>query len=112
MRYVGTFLDDPLEGVPVVLVDYLAEQLGIADPSCVKFYGERENTRLAHVREIRQADGWREFTEVEAELGEWIEGQAWTTGDGPKVLFDAAVGDPARPADQAAEGSVGRAAGR
>ncbi|MEU5845664.1 DUF4158 domain-containing protein [Saccharopolyspora shandongensis] len=25
------------------------------------------------------------------ELGEWIEARAWTTGDGPKALFDAAV---------------------
>ena len=34
-RYVGTFLADPLD-VPTVVVDYLADQLGIADPSCAK----------------------------------------------------------------------------
>jgi hypothetical protein len=28
---------------------------------------------------------------VEDELGVWVEGRAWTTGDGPKALFDAAV---------------------
>lgn len=28
---------------------------------------------------------------MEDELGEWIEARAWTTGDGPKALFDAAV---------------------
>jgi hypothetical protein len=90
VRNVGAFLDDPLD-VPVELVDYLAEQLGIADASCVKSYGEREKTRFEHVWELRQSGGWREFSAVEAELGEWIEARAWTTGDGPKALFDAAV---------------------
>jgi hypothetical protein len=27
--------------------------------------------------EIREADDWREFSEVEGELAEWIEGRAW-----------------------------------
>ncbi|TDD40919.1 DUF4158 domain-containing protein [Saccharopolyspora elongata] len=58
VRNVGAFLDDPLE-VPVELVDYLTEQLGIADASCVKSYGKRE-----------QSGGWREFSTVEDELGE------------------------------------------
>lgn len=90
VRYAGRFLDDPLEGVPAELVDYLAEQLGIADPSCVKSYGEREMTRLDHAKEIRKADDWKDFSEVETELGQWVERRAWTTGDGPKALFDAA----------------------
>lgn len=92
VRYTGRFLEDPLDGVPAGLVAYLAEQLEIADPSCVKAYSERVKTRQEHVWEIRDADGWREFSVVEAELGEWVEGRAWTTGDGPKALFDAAVG--------------------
>jgi hypothetical protein len=40
VRHLGMFLADPLD-VPVELVDYLAEQLGIEDPSCVKQYTER-----------------------------------------------------------------------
>ncbi|GAB3289185.1 DUF4158 domain-containing protein [Parasphingorhabdus pacifica] len=72
-------------------VDYLAEQLEIADPACVKSYGEREKTVFEHVWELGQAGGWREFSTVEGELGEWIEARTWTTGDGPKALFDAAV---------------------
>ncbi|MGW3473635.1 Tn3 family transposase [Saccharopolyspora sp. NPDC000995] len=91
VRNAGAFLDDPLD-VPVELVDYLAEQLGIDDAACVKSYGEREKTRFEHVWELRQVGGWREFSAVETELGEWIEARAWTTGDGPKALFDAAVG--------------------
>lgn len=78
VRYAGRFLDDPLDGVPVELVEYLAEQLQIGDPSCVKSYGERDKTRLEHLWEIRQADGWQEFSEVEAELGEWVEGGSGT----------------------------------
>ena len=52
-RYLGVFLDDPTD-VPAEVVDYLAEQLGIADASVLKAYGERENTRLDHVRELRK----------------------------------------------------------
>ncbi|MGH3195037.1 MAG: DUF4158 domain-containing protein [Streptosporangiaceae bacterium] len=31
VRYLGTFLNDPLD-VPSEVVDHVAEQLGIADP--------------------------------------------------------------------------------
>ncbi|MFJ2195671.1 Tn3 family transposase [Streptomyces violaceusniger] len=90
-RYLGVFLDDPTD-VPVEIVDYLAEQLGIADASALKAYGERENTRLAHVRELRKVLEYTEFAEAEAELRVWVDARAWTTGEGPKALFDAAVG--------------------
>jgi hypothetical protein len=43
VRYLGTFLADPVD-VPTVVVDYVAEQLGIADASCIKAYGERPKT--------------------------------------------------------------------
>jgi hypothetical protein len=39
------FLPDPLD-VPLELVEYLAEQLGIDDPSCVKSYVDRRMTRF------------------------------------------------------------------
>ena len=90
-RYLGVFLDDPTD-VPAEVVDYLAEQLGIADASALKAYGERENTRLAHVRELRKLLEYTEFAEAEAELRVWVDARAWTTGEGPKALFDAAVG--------------------
>lgn len=64
----------------------------VSDASVLKAYGERENTRLVHMRELREVLGYREFAEVEAELCEWVDARAWTTGDGPKALFDAAVG--------------------
>ncbi|GEB48648.1 MULTISPECIES: Tn3 family transposase [Streptomyces] len=90
VRYLGVFPDDPAD-VPAEVADYLAEQLGIADASVLKAYGERENTRLAHVRELRRGLEYTEFAEREAELRSWVDARAWTTGEGPKALFDAAV---------------------
>jgi len=67
LLFLGTFLADPTD-VPSEVVDYLAEQLSIEDPSCVKAYRVREMTRLEHAREIRDAYGFGEFTDVEQEL--------------------------------------------
>ncbi|WP_031086334.1 Tn3 family transposase [Streptomyces sp. NRRL S-1831] len=91
VRFLGVFLDDPAD-VPAEVVDYLAEQLGIGDASALKAYGERENTRLDHVRELRRVLEYTEFAESEAELRVWVDARAWTTGEGPKALFDAAAG--------------------
>lgn len=91
VRFLGVFLDDPTD-VPPEVVDYLAEQLSIGDASALKAYGERENTRLDHVRELRRVLEYTEFAEAEAELRAWVDARAWTTGEGPKALFDAAAG--------------------
>jgi hypothetical protein len=72
-------------------VDYLAEQLDIADPSCVKDYRVREMTRLEHATQIRDAYGFVEFTAAAEELTRWVDDRAWTTGEGPTALFDGAV---------------------
>lgn len=58
VRYKGLFLEDPL-AVPWPVVDYLAEQLGIGDPSQVKKYGERLKTAYEHAWMIRDAYGYR-----------------------------------------------------
>jgi hypothetical protein len=86
VRFLGTFLDDPLD-VPSVVLDELAAQLGVADPSCVKAYVERANTKWEHRREICQVDGWRELASVREELTRWVDHRAWTTGAGPKAIF-------------------------
>src|SRR6266545_3470370 len=91
VRYLGVFLDDPTD-VPAEVADYLAEQLDVADPSVLKAYGERENTRLEHVRELRRVLEYKDFSEAEAVLRAWVDARAWTTGEGPKALFDAAAG--------------------
>ncbi|MCH6470205.1 Tn3 family transposase [Sinomonas terrae] len=100
VRHLGMFLPDPL-GVPSQLVEYLAEQLDIADPWCVKRYLDRRETRFEHSREIQQAYGLKSFGEVESELSAWIVDQAWMTGDGPKAIF----GDYG-PLDKAARGVI------
>jgi TnpA family transposase len=91
VRYLGKFLADPID-VPTVVVDYVAEQLGIADASCIKAYGERPKTAYEHAWEIQRALGYRDFAQAEQELAGWMDARAWNTGDGPKALFDAAVG--------------------
>ncbi|WP_432763093.1 DUF4158 domain-containing protein [Actinomadura xylanilytica] len=39
VRWLGTFLEDPLD-VPGVVLEFVAEQLGVDDPSQVKRYTE------------------------------------------------------------------------
>ncbi|WP_446222387.1 DUF4158 domain-containing protein [Nocardia sp. IBHARD005] len=90
VRQLGMFLADPLD-VPPELVDYLAEQLGIEDSSCVKQYTEREKTKLEHAWEIQHEYGLTSYSEVEAELAAWVADQAWVSGDGPKATFAGAV---------------------
>ncbi|SCL72649.1 DUF4158 domain-containing protein [Micromonospora peucetia] len=87
VRFLGRFMPDPRQ-VPAEVAEYLAEQLEIADPSCLKLYGGRDGTARTHAGEIQQAEGWRDFAEVAEDLREWVDARAWTTGDGPKALFD------------------------
>nr|WP_202528199.1 Tn3 family transposase [Streptomyces sp. SID5770] len=91
VRFLGRFMPDPRQ-VPAEVAEYLAEQLEIADASCLKLYGERDGTARTHAGEIQEAGGWRDFAEVREELVVWLDARAWTTGDGPKALFDAAAG--------------------
>jgi len=86
VRYLGTFLPDPLD-MPSLVTEHLAGQLGIADPSCVKRYTERWNTPLEHRDVIKAAGGLREFAQAEAEFARWVRARAWNTGDGPKTIF-------------------------
>ncbi len=74
VRHLGMFLADPLE-VPPEVVDYLADQLEIEDPSCVKRYTDREKTKLEHAWEIQREYSLTPFVEVETELTTWIADQ-------------------------------------
>ena len=84
VRWLGTFLEDPLD-VPGEVLDFVAGQLGLADPSVVKQYAERAKTKSDHQQEIRRKHGLRDFADAEAELAEWVAARAWTSGDGPKA---------------------------
>jgi Domain of unknown function (DUF4158) len=86
VRWLGTFLEEPLD-VPGAVLDFLAGQLGVADPSLVKRYTERTKTRFDHQWEIRRAYGLREFVEIEAKFTDWVAARSWTSGDGSKAIF-------------------------
>ena len=86
VRYLGMFLQDPLD-VPTVVLERLAGQLEIADSSCVKHYTERRSTPFDHREEIKAAYGLREFPDTEDEFARWARARAWNTGDGPKTIF-------------------------
>jgi hypothetical protein len=67
-RFIGRFLADPLDGVPTEVVDHLAGQLQIPDPSQVKKYAQRQQTHLDHAAKIRKALKLKDFAQVEPEL--------------------------------------------
>ncbi|MEU9920032.1 Tn3 family transposase [Streptomyces griseoluteus] len=93
VRYVGLFLEDPL-AVPWPVVEHLAAQLGIEDPSCVKRYTERLKTAYEHSWETRDAYGYHPYEDAEwgRKFRTFLHGRAWTHAEGPVALFNQAVG--------------------
>ena len=91
VRFLGTFLDDPVD-VPAGVAGDMARQLGIADPACLAQYREG-GVRWQHAREIRAGFGYREFTDPLARfrLTRWLYALCWTGTDWPSVLFDRAT---------------------
>ena len=91
VRFLGTFLDDPVD-VPTGVAGDLARQLGITDVGCLPLYREGR-ARWQHAREIRAAFGYREFTDpfVHFRLARWLYALCWTGTDRPSVLFDRAT---------------------
>ncbi|MCX4596498.1 Tn3 family transposase [Streptomyces sp. NBC_01549] len=90
VRMLGTFLKVPAE-VPPGVAAFVAEQLGIDDPSCLKAYPERLPTQHEHAREIRELLKVRDFEDGDLALREHIAGRVWVSGEGPRALFDRAV---------------------
>ena len=90
VRLIGSFLEDPLD-VPTAVVDFVAHQLEVADPSCLKHYVGRRKTPLEHQWELAREYGWRPFADAEAELAVWIHDRVWSTGDGPAAVLEACV---------------------
>ena len=87
VRWLGKFLEDPLD-VPDGVLEFVAgKQLGMADPSEVKRYTERGHTRFDHQWEIKKERGYREFDDAEEEFAQWAAARSRATGDGPKSIF-------------------------
>jgi hypothetical protein len=90
-RWLGTFLPYPTDVSPEVLQN-VASQLEVGDPSVVRRYLERRRTRFEHAEEIKAFEGLRDFAAVSDELEEWAAARAYMTGDGPRAIFTDAVG--------------------
>jgi hypothetical protein len=92
VRFLGTFLEDPV-AVPVIVLHFLAAQINVADLTCVAAYRQSEQ-RWRHTTEIRSRYGYREFIDsgVQFRLGRWLCALCWTGTDRPSVLFDHASG--------------------
>ena len=67
VRFLGTFLTDPLE-VPEVVVGHLAAQLQIDDPGCLKGYDDAR-THWEHAAVIKEALGYRDFGDQPEHFG-------------------------------------------
>ena len=92
VRFLGTFLDDPID-VPAGVVAHLRRQLGIADSTCLPRYMERRTTRHEHVLEIKRHYGYRDFRDQPGHfrLVRWLYVRAWLSAEPPGVLFDLAT---------------------
>ena len=91
VRFLGTFLEDPL-AVPDAVLRGLARQLDIADLNGLEAYRAGEQ-RWDHAAEIRVRYGYRDFTDPEAgfRLSRWLYGMCWTGTERPGVLFEHAT---------------------
>ncbi len=72
VRFLGRFIPDP-PLAPAEVAENVAGQLEIADASCLKLYGGRDDTARMHAGEIQEAGGWRDFAEVHDELVGWLD---------------------------------------
>jgi len=79
--------------VPTQVVDFLAAQLAIADPTCIKQYAARPATQWEHTAELSDTFGYRNFSDPTAaeQLRAFLTARAWTRIEPSKALFAAAV---------------------
>lgn len=87
VRYLGTFLEDPL-AVPPAVLHTLAKQLRIEVIDGARTYSTGEQ-RWQHAAEIRSSYGYVDISErqVGFRLTRWLYALCWTGTDRPSVLF-------------------------
>ena len=90
-RFLGTFLEDPLE-VPSVVMQTLARQLHVANLDDLPRYRIAKQ-RWEHTAEIRLQYGFCDWTEpaVGFRLARWLYALCWTGTDRPGMLFERAT---------------------
>jgi len=91
VRYLGTFLEDPVD-VPNEVVKTLSEQLYIDSLDGFSAYRSGEQ-RWQHAAEIRIHFGYADITEPKVgwRLGRWLYALCWTGTDRPGILFERAT---------------------
>lgn len=91
VRYLGTFLEDPVD-VPSQVIQALGSQLAIQDLTCLQAYRSSER-RWDHAVEIRKFGNYQDFTQVNIalQLTRWLYSLCWTGTDRPGLLFDQAT---------------------
>lgn len=91
VRYLGTFLEDPL-AVPTSVIHTLANQLGVEAVDDLRAYSVGEQ-RWQYAAEIRTRYGYVEITErqVGFRLTRWLYSLCWTGTDRPSALFERAT---------------------
>jgi hypothetical protein len=88
VRFLGTFLDDPV-AVPSPVVQTLALQLGIiSNPDTLGAYRAGKQ-RWEHVAQIRDHFGYSDITEplVAFRLTRWLYALCWSGTERPSVLL-------------------------
>lgn len=91
VRFLGTFLENPLD-VPVTVLSTLSRQLAIPLSDHLDSYRDERQHQL-HVMEIRTRYGYRDFTDQGAglHLTRWLYALCGTGTDRPSVLFERAT---------------------
>ena len=96
VRFLGTFLSDPEDVPPGVLVT-IAHQLGLPPHQdrrlLLEAYWRRKATRAAHQEEIRAAYGYQDFGNPAEQfrLLRWLYERSYFAAERPSVLFDLAT---------------------
>ncbi|GAA5531410.1 Tn3 family transposase [Herpetosiphon gulosus] len=92
VRFLGTFLANPI-AVPPIVIDFMARQLAIATTYTLDRYLEREDTKWEHAREICQDYGYHDFHDQpwHFRLIRWLYARAWFSNERPFVLFEHAM---------------------
>jgi TnpA family transposase len=92
VRFLGTFLTNPIE-VPPGVIACIAQQLRIQELDCLLRYVDRPITHWEHAQEIRQCYGYRDFSAQPEHWRfiRWLYGRAWVGTEGHSVLFDQAT---------------------
>jgi Domain of unknown function (DUF4158) len=91
VRYLGTFLDDPI-AVPSSVLQSLSHQLDIHTLEGLQSYRKGEQ-REEHVTKIRKRYGYGDITEprVGFRMTRWLYGVCWTGTERLGALFDRAT---------------------